>query len=159
MDGFHLSSGARALLPASLAVISRAWIPAAADARLSGLGWTDTLALEHGLHAPRWAVAGRWAPPALSARPAAVGLGGPVVSDGVDGAVSAPRGAWHVSGLLGGPMAGGRLGAVLSLDASGLGLPATEPGLASGGRARQGLVLVTTWLPGALDQLSLLLLA
>jgi hypothetical protein len=140
-------------------VIGRTWISAAADPRLSGLGWTDTLVLEHGLHAPRWAVAGRWAPPALSARPAPVGLGGPVVSDGVEGAVSAPRGAWRVSGLLGGPMAGGRLGAVLSLDATGLGLPATEPGLASGGRARHGLTLVTTWLPGTLDHLSFLVLA
>jgi hypothetical protein len=158
-DGFHLSSGARALLPTSLAVVSRSWIPATSDARLSGLGWTDTLALEHGLRVPRWAVAARWAPPALSAHPAPVGLGGPVVSDGVEGAVSAPRGAWRVSGLLGGPMAGGRLGAVLSLDASGLGLPATEPGLASGGRARQGLTLVTTWLPGTLGRLSLLVLA
>ena len=159
VDGFHLSPGDRALVPASLAVVGRTWIPAAADARLTGLGWTDTLVLEHGLHARRWAVAGRWAPPALSAHPAPVGLGGPVVSDGVDGAVSAPRGAWRVSGLLGGPMAGGRLGVVLSLDASGLGLQAAEPGLAAGGRARQGLALVTTWLPGTLDRLSLLVLA
>ena len=158
VDGFLLSSGAGALLPSSLVVASRAWIPAAADARLSGLGWTDTLTLEHGLRAPRWAVAGRWAPPALSARPAPVGLAGPVVSDGVEGAVSAPRGAWRVSGILGGPLAGGHVGVVLSLDASGVGLPATEPGLASGGRARQTLALATTWLPGTLDRISLLVL-
>jgi len=56
-------------------------------------------------------------------------------------------------------MAGGRLGAVLSLDASGVGLPAAEPGLSSGGRARQALSLGTTWLPGAQDRLSLLVLA
>src|SRR5262249_14122907 len=82
VDGFPLSSRSSAPLPSSLAVASRAWLPAAADARLSGLGWTETLTLEHCLRALRWAVAGRWAPPALSARPAPVGLAGPVVADG-----------------------------------------------------------------------------
>lgn len=159
IDGFALSSHAGALLPSSLAVVSRAWLPAAADARLSGLGWTETLTLEHGLRAVRWAVAGRWAPPALSARPAPVGLAGPIVADGAEGAVSAPRGAWRASGLIGGPMAAGHLGVVLSLDASGAGLPATEPGLASGGQARQTLALAATWLGGTLDRIFLLVLA
>ena len=159
MDGFQLSSGAGALLPSSLVLVSRAWIPAAADARLSGLGWTDSLILEHGLHTLRWAVAGRWAPPALSARPAPVGLAGPVVADGLEGAAAAPRGAWRTSGVLGGPVAGGHLGVVLSLDASGAGLPAAEPGLAGGGQSRQALTVGTTWLPGTLDRISLLVLA
>ena len=159
VDGFPLSPAAGALLPPFLAVASRAWISAASDVRLSGLGWTETLVLDHGLVGPRWAVAGRWAPPALSSRPASVGLAGPIVSDGVEGAVSAPRGAWRASGVLGGPLSVGRLGAVLSLDASGVGLPATEPGLAGGGRSRQTLALVTRWVPGTADQLSLLLLA
>jgi hypothetical protein len=159
VDGFPLSPAPGALLPPFLAVASRAWISAASDARLSGLGWTEALVLDQGLVTPRWAVAGRWAPPALSARPASVGLAGPVVSDGVESAVSAPRGAWRASGVLGGPLSVGRLGAVLSLDASGVGLPATEPGLAGGGRSRQTLALVTRWVPGIADELSLLLLA
>ena len=158
VDGFRVSPAPGALLPPLLAVTSRAWISAASDARLSGLGWTETLTLDHGLVAPRWAVAGRWAPPALSARPAPVGLAGPVVSDGLEGAVSAPRGAWRASGVLGGPLYADRLGAVLSLDASGVGLPATEPGLAGGGRSRQSLALVTSW-AGTSDRLSLLVLA
>jgi len=53
----------------------------------------------------------------------------------------------------------GHLGAVLSLDASAVGLPATEPGLAAGGRARQTLALTTGWLPGTSDRLFLLVLA
>jgi hypothetical protein len=159
VDGFRLARGSGALVPSFLAVADRAWVPAATDARLGGLGWTETLALEDGLRTPRWAVAGRWAPPALSARPAPVGLAGPVVADGAEGPVSAPRGAWRASGLLGGPLAGGHLGAALSLDASGVGLPPTEPGLAGGGRARQALALTTTWLPGPSDRLSLLVLA
>ena len=108
VDGFRLSPGAGVLVPSFLALADRAWVAAAADARLSGLGWTEALTLENGLRAPRWAVAGRWAPPALSARPAPVGLAGPVVADGAEGPVSAPRGAWRASGLLGGPLAGGR---------------------------------------------------
>jgi len=159
IDGFRLARGAGALVPSFLALADRAWVPAAADARLGGLGWTEALTLEDGLSAPRWAVAGRWAPPPLSARPAPVGLAGPVVVDGAEGAVSAPRGAWRASGLLGGPLAGRHLGAVLSLDASGVGLPPTEAGLAGGGRARQTLALTTTWLPGASDRLFLLVLA
>ncbi|HEY1335656.1 MAG TPA: hypothetical protein VGF31_15440, partial [Myxococcaceae bacterium] len=159
VDGFRLAPDPRALLPPFLAVASRAWISAASDARLSGLGSTETVTLVHGLAALRWAIAGRWAPPALSARPGPVGVAGPIVSEGIDGAVSAPRGAWRVSGVLGGPISAGRLGAVLSLDASGLGLPATEPGLASGGRFRQTLALTTRWLPGASDRLFLLVLA
>ena len=138
---------------------SRSWIAAASDARLTGLGWTETLALDRGLNALRWGVSGRWAPPALSARPASVGLSGPVVADGVEGPASAPRGAWRASGVLGGPLATGRLGAVLSVEASGVGLPATEPGLAGGGRTRQVFALTTTWFPGARDHLSLLVLA
>jgi hypothetical protein len=133
-------------------------ISAVSDARLSGLGWTEALILDHGLAAPRWAVAGRWAPPALSVRPAPVGLAGPVVSDGLDGAVSAPRGAWRASGVLGGPLSAGRLGAVLSLEASGVGLPATEPGLAGGGRSRRASRSPSAG-PGTSDRLSLLVLA
>jgi hypothetical protein len=159
VDGFRLQRGAAALVPSFLALADRAWVPAAADARLGGLGWTEVLTLEDGLRTPRWAVAGRWAPSALSARPAPVGLAGPVVVDGAEGPVSAPRGAWRASGLLGGPLAGGHLGSVLSLDASGVGLPPTEAGLAGGDRARQTLALTTTWLPGASDRLSLLMLA
>ena len=159
MDGFRLSPAPGVLLPSFLALAGRTWISAAADARLTGLGWTEALTLEHGLAAPRWGVAGRWAPPALSARPAPVGLAGPVVADGVEGAVSAPRGAWRASGVLGGPLAGERLGAVLALEAGGVGLPPTEAGLAGGGRARQTLALTTTWLAGARDRLSLLVLA
>jgi hypothetical protein len=159
IDGFRLSPDPRALLPPFLAVASRAWISASSDARLSGLGWTEALRLDHGLVAPRWAISGRWAPPALSARPAPVGVAGPIVAEGIDGAVSAPRGAWRASGVLGGPLSAGRLGAMLSLDASGVGLPATEPGLAAGGRSRQTLALTTHWLPGASDRLFLLVLA
>jgi hypothetical protein len=159
IDGFRLSPDPGVLLPPFLAVGARTWTSAASDARLGGLGWTETLALDRGLHALRWAVSGRWAPPALSARPATVGLSGPVVADGVEGPASAPRGAWRASGILGGPLATGRLGAVLSVEASGVGLPATEPGLAGGGRARQVLALTLTWLPGARDRLSLLVLA
>ncbi|HZJ54296.1 MAG TPA: hypothetical protein VFD38_09180, partial [Myxococcaceae bacterium] len=159
VDGFRLSPEPGALVPSFLALADRAWVSPAADARLSGLGWTEVLTLERGLRAPRWAVAGRWAPPALSGRPAPVGLAGPVVADGAEGPVSAPRGAWRASGVLGGPLAGGHLGAVLSLDASGTGLPPPEAGLAGGGRARQALALTTTWLPGAGDRLSLLVLA
>src|SRR4029453_16279692 len=102
-----------------------------------GLGWTEVLTLEDGLHTPRWAVAGRWAPPALSARPAPGGLAGPVVVDGAEGPVSAPRGAWRASGLLGGPLAGGHLGSVLSLDASSVGLPPTAAALPRGGAPRR----------------------
>ncbi|RPH70322.1 MAG: hypothetical protein EHM78_11965 [Myxococcaceae bacterium] len=159
VDGFRLSPGAGVLVPSFLVLADRVWVAAAADARLSGLGWTEALTLEDGLGAPRWAVAGRWAPPALSARPAPVGLAGPVVADGAEGPGSAPRGAWRASGVLGGPLAGGYLGAVLSLDASGVGLPPTEAGLAGGGRARQALALTTTWLPGPRDRLFLLALA
>jgi hypothetical protein len=159
IDGFRLSPDPGALLPPFLAVDTRTWISSASDARLTGLGWTETLALDRGLYALRWAVSGRWAPPALSARPATVGLSGPVVADAVEGPASAPHGAWRASGSLGGPLASGRLGAVLSVEASGVGLPATEPGLAGGGRARQVLALTTTWLPGAQDRLSLLVLA
>jgi hypothetical protein len=159
IDGFRLSPDPWTLLPPFLAVGSRTWVSAASDARLTGLGWTETLALDRGLGALRWGVSGRWAPPALSARPAPVGLSGPIVADGVEGPASAPRGAWRASGVLGGPLATGRLGAVLSIEASGVGLPATEPGLAGGGRARQVLALITTWLPGARDRLSLLVLA
>ncbi len=159
VDGFRLSPDPHALLPPFLSVTSRAWISAASDARLSGLGATETLILDQGLAAPRWAIAGRWAPPALSARPAPVGVAGPIVSEGIEGAVSAPRGAWRASGLLGGPLFAGRLGAVLSIDASGLGLPATEPGLAAGGRSRQTLALTSRWLPGASDRVFLLVLA
>ena len=159
VDGFRLSPAPGALLPSFLALASRVWIPSAADARLTGLGWTEALTLDDGLLAPRWAVAGRWAPPALAARPAPVGLAGPVVADGVEGAVSAPRGAWRASGLLGGPMGGGRIGAVLSVDASGAGIAPTEAGLAGGGRARQSIALTTAWRPGAQDRLSLRFLA
>ncbi|HEY1335120.1 MAG TPA: hypothetical protein VGF31_12745, partial [Myxococcaceae bacterium] len=148
-----------ALLPPFLAVTRRAWISAPSDVRLTGLGWTEALVLDDGLVSPRWAVSGRWAPPALSARPAPVGLAGPIVSDGVEGAVSAPRGTWRASGVLGGPLSVGRLGAMLALDASGVGLPAAEPGLAGGGRSRQTLALVTRWLPGSSDRLSFLVLA
>jgi len=159
VDGFLLGPDPAPLLPSLLATAHHAPASAAADTRLTGLGWTDEVTLEHGLAEARWALSGRWAPPALSARAAPVGLGGPVVAEGGEGAVSAPRGAWRASGLLGGPLAGGRLGAVVSLEANGVGLPAVEPGLASGGRARQTLALTTTWNPGEADRLSLLVLA
>lgn len=160
VDGFLLAPDADPLLPSFLASVVRVPAAAAADARLTGLGWTETLTLERGLGSTRWAVAARWAPPALSARPAALGLGGPVVADGPEGAaVSAPRGAWRAAGLLGGPLARGRLGSVLSLEATGLGLPAPEPGLAAGGRSRQTLTLATTWLPSPDDHLLMLVLA
>ncbi len=160
VDGFRLGPEPWPLVPPALAQTQRGWISAASDVRLTGLGWTEEVSLEHGLTTPRWAVSGRWAPPALSARPAAVGLGGPAVAEGPEGvAVAAPRGAWRASGLLGGPLVRGRLGAVLSLEATGLGMPATEPGLATGGRARQTVAFTTTWLPSAEDQLGLLVLA
>ncbi len=159
VDGFLLGPDAAPLLPSFLATVHHSATSAAADARLTGLGWTDEVTLEHGLTGARWAVSGRWAPPALSARPAPVGLGGAVVADGGEGAVSAPRGAWRTSGLLGGPLAGGRIGAILSLEATGVGLPPAEPGLAGGGRARQTLAFNATWLPGAAERLSLLVLA
>lgn len=159
VDGFLLGPEAAPLLPSFVATVRRAPVSAAADARLSGLGWTEEIGLEHGLTGGHWALSGRWAPPALSARAAPVGLGGPVVADAAEGAVSAPRGAWSASGLLGGPLAGGRLGAVVSLEATGVGLPAVEPGLAAGGRARQTLAFTTTWIPGEADRLSLLILA
>jgi hypothetical protein len=159
VDGFLLGPDAAPLLPSSLATVRHAPKSAAADARLTGLGWTDEVTLEHGLTGTRWAVSGRWAPPALSARAAPVGLGGPVIAEGGEGAVSAPRGAWRASGLIGGPLAAGRLGAVVSLEANGVGLPAVEPGLAGGGRARQTLSFTTTWVPGEAGRLSLLVLA
>ena len=160
VDGFVLRPEPGPLVPPFLALGSRAWSPAAADVRLSGLGWTEVLTLEPGLVAPRWAVSGRWAPPALSARPAPVGVAGAAVADGPEGmAVSAPRGAWRASGLLGGPLVQGRVAAVLSFEASGLGLPAVEPGLAAGGRSWQALALTATWRPTGDDRLGLLLLA
>jgi hypothetical protein len=160
VDGFVLGPEPGPLLPPHLALATHAWSPATADARLSGLGWTEALTLDSGLLAPRWAISGRWAPPALSARPAPVGVAGTAVTGGPEGmAVSAPRGAWRASGLLGGPLVQGRLGAVLSLEGSGLGLPAVEPGLAAGGRSRQTLALTTTWRPTEADRLGLLLLA
>ena len=158
VDGFRLGPDPGPLVPPFLSLAAHGWLSAASDVRLTGLGWTEALVLEHGLDAPRWAVDGRWAPPMLSSTPAAVGLAGPVVADGVDGAVAAPRGAWRASGLIGGPLAAGRLGAVLSLEAGGVELPAPEPGLAAGGRARQSLALSTTWHPSPDDRLSLLLL-
>jgi len=157
VDGFLLGPDAAPLLPPLLATVHHAPISAAADVRHTGLGWTEEVTLEHGLAGAHWALSGRWAPPALSARAAPVGVGGPVVAEG-EGAVSAPRGAWHASGLLGGPLAGGSLGAVVSLEANGVGLPAAEPGLAGGGRARQTLAFTTTWVPGGADRLSLLVL-
>ncbi len=160
VDGFRLGPDPGPLVPPFLALTGRRWISAASDVRLTGFGWTEVLALEHGLGTPRWGVEARWAPPVLSSSPAAVGLGGPVVADGVEGAaVAAPRGAWRVAGLVGGPVVTGRLGAVLSLEATGVELPAPEPGLAGGGRARQSLALSTTWHPSAGDHLSLLVLA
>ena len=160
IDGFLIGPDPGPLVPSFLAISARGWIAAAGDARLTGLGWTEAIALEQGLTVPRWAVSGRWAPPALSARPAPLGLGGPVVAEAPEGAaVSAPRGAWRVSGVLGGPVVADRLGVVLSLDASGLGLPPPEPGLAAGGRARQNAALTATWLPSAEDRVGLLVVA
>src|SRR5215472_1374159 len=160
VNGFVLGPEAGPLLPPHLALASHAWSPATADVRLSGLGWTEALTLDPGLVTPHWVISGRWAPPALSARPAPVGVAGTAVADGPEGmAVSAPRGAWRASGLLGGPLVQGRLGAVLSLEASGLGLPPVEPGLAAGGRSRQTLAMTTTWRPTEADRLGLLLLA
>ncbi|MGZ6133441.1 MAG: hypothetical protein ACXWK9_03230, partial [Myxococcaceae bacterium] len=160
VDGFRLGPDPGPLVPPFLALTGRRWISVASDVRLTGLGWTEVLVLEHGLATPHWAVEARWAPPVLSSSPAAVGLGGPVVTDGAEGAaVAAPRGAWRVAGLVGGPVVTGRLGAVLSLEATGVELPAPEPGLAGGGRARQSLALSTTWHPSAGDHLSLLVLA
>jgi hypothetical protein len=159
VDGFLLGPDPGPLVPPLLAVSSHAWTPAQSDVRLTGLGWTEALTLEPGLAALRWAVSSRWAPAALSARPAPVGVAGAAVVDGPEGmAVSAPRGAWRASGLLGGPLVPRRLGMVLSLEASGMGLPAVEPGLAAGGRGRQALALTTTWRPSAEDRLGVLLL-
>ncbi len=160
VDGFTLGPDPGPLLPPFLAVAGRGWISAASDARLTGLGWTESVELEHGLAETRWAIEGRWAPPMLSASPAAVGLGAPVVADGAEGgAVAAPRGAWRVSGLLGGPLDAHRLAAMLSVEASAVELPAPEAGLAGGGRARQSLALSTTWAATSADRLSMLVLA
>jgi hypothetical protein len=159
IDGFTLGSDPGLLLPSFVALAARAWRSAASDVRLSGLGWTETLVLLHPLEATRWAVAGRWAPAALSARPAPVGLGGPVVVDGGDAAVSSPRGAWRASGLIGAPLLARRLAVALSVEATGVSFPPVEPEFAAGGLARQALALTTTWLPTGSDRLDLLVLA
>ena len=159
VDGFHLDPASHLLVPSFLASVGRAPLAAASDAGLTGLGWTDVIGLESGLQRGRWSVDGRWAPPMLSARPTGVGLGGPVVADAPDGAaVSAPRGEWRASGLVAGPLAVSRLGLMLSADAWGIGLPASEAGLADGGRARQALAFATHWIPARTDRLELLLL-
>jgi len=160
LDGFELLPGPDPLLPPFLGVASRSLVAAAADSRVGGLGWTDGLELSSDRAVGRWGIEARWAPAFLSAAPATVGLAGAIVADAADAAaVASPRSAWRAGGTLGGPLAGGRLGLSLSVDAEALVRPPVEPGLATGGFARQTLALSGEWEAGADDTVRLTLMA
>src|SRR5262249_11623322 len=93
------------LRPPRTGIARRSWDLAISDARLGGLGWTERLETRSGIDGLHWALDARWAPPLLSASPAAVGLGGAVIAEGPEGAaVAAPRSSWHGAGLLAGPL-------------------------------------------------------
>jgi len=158
VDGWTLVPELDRLRPPRTGIARRSWDLAISDARLGGLGWTERLETRSGIDGLHWALDARWAPPLLSASPAAVGLGGAVIAEGPEGAaVAAPRSSWHGAGLLAGPL-GPSFGLALAFEALGTGLPAPQPGLAAGHRAAQKLLLGATFLPGARDTVSLTLL-